>query len=120
MALNSKRLLPTLLLLLAAGVAYSERPDNLEPVPQPPPPPRGVQSGEAIPLGEPQITIFRRDKNLIKEYRLNGRLYAIKITPDSGTPYYLVDMDGDGHMEEQILDNDNAKITIPMWVLYRW
>ncbi len=120
MLLNTKKWLPALLLTLTTGMAYSQRPDNLEPVPEPPLPPRGVHSGEAIPLGEPQITIFRRGQNLIREYRLNGHLYAIKITPDNGIPYYLVDMDGDGHMEGQFLDNDNAKITIPMWVLYRW
>ncbi len=118
--INTKGLLLSLLLSLSAGAAYAERPDNLEPVPEPPPPPRGVQSGEAIPLGEPQITIFRRGENLIKEYRLNGHLYAIKITPDGGTPYYLIDMDGDGHMEGQFFDNDNAKIIVPMWVLHRW
>ncbi len=120
MLLNTQRLLPALLLSFITGMAYAQRPDNLEPVPEPPPSPRGVQSGEAIPLGEPQITIFRRGENLIKEYRLNGHLYAIKITPDGSAPYYLIDMDGDGHMEKQILDNDNAQVVVPMWVLYRW
>lgn len=107
-------------LFLFSGAAFAERPDNLEPVPEPPPNPRGVQSGEAIPLGEPQITIIRRGRNLIKEYRLNGHLYAVKITPDGAKPYYLIDTDGDGYMEGQFADNNNAKVMVPMWVIHRW
>ena len=117
---NTKRLLPMLLLLLLGiSSAYAQRPDNLEPLPEPPPPP-GVNSGEALPLGEPQIKIYQRGDNQIKEYRLNGHLYAVRITPESGAPYYLIDADGDGYMEGRFLDNNDAKVMVPMWVLYRW
>lgn len=106
--------------LLTVGNALAERPDNLQPVPEPPPAPDQLQSGEAIPLGEPQISIFQRGNNLIREYRLNGHLYAIKITPENGVPYYLIDADGDGYMEGQFFDNNSERIIAPQWVLHRW
>jgi hypothetical protein len=105
---------------LTANSAFADRPANLQPVPEPPPPPNQLQSGEAIPLGEPQITIYQRGGDLIREYRLNGHLYAVKITPARGVPYYLIDADGDGHMEGQFLDDLNSKIIAPQWVLHRW
>jgi len=106
--------------LLAANSALADRPANLQPVPEPPPAPDQLQSGEAIPLGEPQITIFQRGNNLVREYRLNGHLYAVKITPEGGTPYYLIDSDGDGYMEGKFDGGLNSSIIAPQWVLHRW
>ncbi len=106
--------------LLAAGTALAQRPDNLIPIPEPPPPPGQLQSGEAIPLGEPEITIIQREDSIVREYRLNGHLYAVKITPNRGAPYYLIDADGDGYMEGQFFDSNDARIKPPMWVLFRW
>jgi len=106
--------------LLAISNAFAARPDNLQPIPEPPPPPNQLQSGEAIPLGEPQVTIIQRGNNTIREYRLNGHLYAVKVTPDHGVPYYLVDADGDGYMEGQFYDSTSGKIIAPQWVLHRW
>ena len=97
----------------------AERPDNLEPVPQPPPPPPAIESGEVMPEGAPQVMIIRRGDNVVTEYRLNGHLYAIKVVPDDGRPYYFVDTNGDGYMEGQFF-SDNSRLMIPMWVLHRW
>jgi len=106
--------------LLVTSNAFADRPANLQPVPEPPPAPSQLQSGEAIPLGEPQITIFQRGTDLIREYRLNGHLYAVKIIPEGGAPYYLVDTDGDGYMEGRFFDDLNSRIIAPQWVLHRW
>ena len=126
----AKPLAAALLLSLCIAplsATHAQRPDNLQPVPDPPAPPPTVTSGEVMPpasadqpLGPPQITIMRRGNNRIKEYRLNGHLYAVKITPDNGAPYYLIDVDGDGHMEGRFLDNNNDRVMVPMWVLHRW
>jgi len=118
MPINLKLLV--LLGLLASGSALAQRPANLQPVPEPPPPPDQLHSGEAIPLGEPQITIIQRDNKIIREYRLNGHLYAVKIIPERGQPYYLIDADGDGYMEGQFFDNSGRGLTTPQWVLHRW
>lgn len=113
----------TTLLLPVLGFAtqaLAERPQNLEPVPEPPALPQQVESGHAMNLGEPQITIIRRDNEIIREYRLNGHLYAIKITPNEGAPYYMIDADGDGQLESSFTQNNEHQLLVPMWVLHRW
>jgi hypothetical protein len=62
---------------------------------------------------EPDITIRQEEDRTIREYRVNGELYAIEIRPSSGPSYYLVDQDGDGNFERQSGD----RIAVPQWVL---
>ncbi len=94
--------------------AYAEN-KAIEDAIVPPPPPR-VQSGEAI---EPEVTIIENDKERIEQYSVNGRVYAVKITPKSGPSYYLIDTDGDGDLETR--DNDITKGTqVPQWILFSW
>ena len=67
----------------------------------------------------PDIRIMTDKHQTIEEYRSNGRLYMIKITPKKGRPYYLVDADGDGDMETR--KNDlSPNLMIPSWVLFSW
>ena len=86
-------------------------------VPEPPTLPDPVQSGEAF---EPEVSIVIRDDATVTEYRINGNLYMVKVTPTkSGQPYYLIDRDGDGEMEERINDIYQEP-NIPQWVLFSW
>ncbi len=87
--------------------------------PEPPTLPLPVESGEAI---EPDITIIRRGKRLIHEYRINGQLYMVKIVPDIGPPYYLIDRNGDGNLNVRRSDLQRGpnQINIPQWVLFSW
>ncbi|GHE22132.1 DUF2782 domain-containing protein [Halomonas urumqiensis] len=62
---------------------------------------------------EPDITIREEQDRTIREYRVNGELYAIEIRPSSGPAYYLVDRDGDGNFERQ----DGNRIAVPEWIL---
>ena len=84
-------------------------------VPEPPMLPPQVESGEAL---EPEVTIIETEKEVIQEYRINGRLYMVRITPQAGPPYYLLDIDGDGELDVE--ENDISNISIPQWVLFRW
>ena len=84
-------------------------------VPEPPMLPPQVESGEAL---EPEVTIIETEKEIIQEYRINGRLYMVRITPQAGPPYYLLDLDGDGELDVE--QNDVSNINIPQWVLFRW
>ena len=80
----------------------------------PEPPPR-VQSGEPL---EPEVRIIIREKETVTEYRLNGKLRAIRVEPSVGPAYYLVDTDGDGDLDTRgELDGD---LLIPQWVLFSW
>jgi len=48
---------------------------------------------------EPTVTIREEEGEQIEEYRYNGQVYMVKVTPRVGVPYYLVDTDGDGNLE---------------------
>ncbi len=102
------------LLLLAAlaafNVAAQNRPPNLQPIPEPPPPPRSLDE----PL-EPQVTIIRRGEDKVEEFRMEGKLYMIRVTPPHGVPYYLVDQRGDGAFSRQ--DLHDGALKVPMWVI---
>jgi len=68
---------------------------------------------------EPEVRIVPGRKGLVEEYRLNGRVYMIRVTPAQGPPYYMVDADGDGDLERRSSEFD-PRILIPGWVLFRW
>jgi hypothetical protein len=97
--------------------AVDEQPPKLEPVPEAPEPPLPVQSGETL---EPDITIVRKGKNTLQEYRRGGRLYMIKVIPDVGPPYYFIDNDGDERMDVRQDDLDNGFSKINMWKIFEW
>lgn len=103
-------------LLAFPAFAVDERPPRLEPVPEAPEPPPPVQSGEML---EPDITIIRRGKKTIQEYRRGGRIYMVKVVPDIGPPYYFLDSNGDGKLD--IRRSDLSQDTnVNMWKLLEW
>ncbi|MGR9100521.1 MAG: DUF2782 domain-containing protein [Gammaproteobacteria bacterium] len=110
------RSLSILLFLIVPVAAFAEEPPRLDPTPEPPELPMPAQSGETL---EPDITIIRRGEQTIQEYRVNGRLYKVKIIPDKGPAYYLIDMNGDGNMEVRQSDLQKG-VKIPQWLLFSW
>jgi hypothetical protein len=67
--------------------------------------------------GDPDVTIRQDGDKMIQEYRQNGFLYAIKITPKNGKPYFLVRADGsDGNF----IRSDNPDMLIPAWEIFKW
>lgn len=107
-----------LLLLLSAALgadAQSQarpRPPGTVPLDEPPPPP----AVEADPALRPQVTIRREADQEVAEYRLNGRLYMVRITPKNGKPYTMIDHRGDGTFTKQ--DNTlSPHLVVPQWVL---
>jgi hypothetical protein len=103
----------------AKAPAAKEAPAQGEPadaVPEPPPIPERVKSGETL---EPEVTIIQREEERVEQYSINGQIYAIKVTPQKGAPYYLVDVDGDGKLESRRNDLD-ADILVPSWVIFQW
>ena len=102
------------LLFGTGALAQSDEPANLTPVPEPPEPPPKVKSGEIL---EPEVRIFRRAKERITEYRINGKVHMVKIEPEVGPAYYLVDKDGDGKLDSR---RYGADFLPPMWEIFRW
>lgn len=106
-----------LLLAYAAPAAWGQPPPDLQPAPDPPPLPPKVRSGEAL---EPDVRIVRRDQATVTEYRVNGKLRAIKVQPDGDfAPYYLYDTDGDGQLDQRRARFD-PDLLIPRWVIFSW
>ena len=68
---------------------------------------------------EPEVTIREEQGRTVQEYRINGQLYMVKITPARGPAYYLMDTDGDGEFD-QTTGEDPARIVVPQWILFRW
>lgn len=95
--------------------AQTGRPPNLQPVPEPPPPPKGF---ELDPLLEPQVSIvIRPSGERVEEYRIGGKLYMMKVTPPgSNTPFYLIDQRGDGKFARQ--ESHDSGLRPPMWVIH--
>ncbi|MDD2767594.1 MAG: DUF2782 domain-containing protein [Methylococcus sp.] len=112
------RRLPLLLLLLAPLAWGIDSPEEgkLQPVPDPPDIPGPVQSGEEL---EPDVTIMRKGDDLYEEYRINGKLYMVKVKPKIGPPYVLMDKDGDGNMDVRTTDLARS-MDVPQWVLFSW
>ncbi len=88
-----------------------------------------VQEGKRKPLPmpqvrqgnvpEPEVTITTTGKNTrVEEYRIDGRLYMIKIVPAKGFPYYLIDTDGDGDLDTRRNDLEGGPVN--QWILFQW
>jgi hypothetical protein len=95
--------------------AATAKPPGLQPIPEPPPPPPGLEPDSAL---EPQVTIQRRGVETVEEFRMNGRLYMVKVTPSHGVPYYLIDSVGRGEFVRY--DNYDARTRPPMWVIHQF
>jgi len=102
--------------LVCAFPALAEEPPVLEPLPDVAPPlPSGIEDEQL----EPEVWIIQQRDATIREYRVNGQLYMVKIEPARGYPYYLIDMDGDGMLESR-RNQISPGLVVPSWVLYRW
>jgi hypothetical protein len=64
------------------------------------------------------VTIIKQTEQTVEEYRANGKLYMIKITPKNGIPYYLVDDQGDGKFARQ--EGLDSGIRPPRWIIHRF
>lgn len=70
-------------------------------------------------IPQPEVNIIHKKNMRIEEYRINGRVRYVKIIPNKGKPYYLVDKDGDGELETRHSDLDGIP-PINEWILMKW
>ena len=110
-----RRLLP--LLLLAALPVWAQK-SGLQPLPAVPPPPPGMEAFDAAL--EPQVTIVKTERETREEFRQNGRLYMVKVTPAIGPEYYLVDQQGDGNFVQQAGPGPGVAVSPAMWRIFSW
>jgi hypothetical protein len=110
-----------LLFLLCTSTFTNAKEEELpnaetELLPEVPELPMPVKSGENL---EPDITIVRKGKNTVKEYRRNGQLFMVKVVPDIGPAYYLHDTNGDGKMDVRSNQLDQGA-DVNMWSIFEW
>lgn len=74
-------------------------------------------SAQEAVSGDPDVVIRQEGERLVEEYRINGFLYAIKVTPKKGKPYFLVRADGD---ENNFIRSDQPDMLIPAWEIFKW
>jgi hypothetical protein len=104
------------ILLLVPTLSFAAAEAEPVAIPEQPELPQPVQSGEEM---QPDITIIRKGKETIQEFRRNGQIYMIKIVPQVGPAYYMLDTNGDGKMD--VKKNDLDKNTdINQWLLFEW
>jgi hypothetical protein len=105
---------PVLLLsLLLAWPVFGQQSEPPQPpasepteIPEPPPlPPKAVPADD---LSIPTVTIRREEGQIIEEYRLNGTLTMVKVTPKKGPVYYLMDTTGDGDLETKWFETEGG------------
>ncbi|MDH0749343.1 DUF2782 domain-containing protein [Pseudomonas sp. GD03842] len=72
---------------------------------------------DQAPTAEPDVTIRKDGDTFVQEYKANGFVYAVKVTPKHGKPYYLVRADG---TSGQFIRSDPPDMLIPQWVLFSW
>lgn len=113
--------------LLAASVMFTWAPllaqEDLE---KPPAIPNAVVEEEPLPPKiqdeqlEPTVTIREEEDRRIEEYRINGRIYMIKVTPKKGIPYYYIDSDGDGQLELDLTQQALNPVQPVFWKIKEW
>ncbi len=105
----------TLASLLAAAVLLPLQAQEQQlPTFEPDAPAGQPQQSESA--GAPEVTIRQEGDRRIEEYRLNGVLYAVKVTPGIGKPYFLVRSDGDNNF----FHSEQPGMLIPAWKLFSW
>lgn len=97
--------------IAAAGALAQQRPPNLEPLPEAPPPPI-IRDG----ADEPRVRIAPQEGDRVEEMRDGGgHIVMLKVTPSGGVPYYLIDTTGEGNWTRR--DPLDPGIRVPMWTI---
>jgi len=85
--------------------------------PEPPPIPDKLNPNESL---VPEVRIVRKEREIVQEYMLDGRLSMVQITPlDGGPSYYIVDTDGDGQVDTRTTDIETGVKPV-LFRVYSW
>ena len=117
-------LLPaTLLLAFASSAALAQQPATTQAPPT-------AQESAGVPIPEkipapaseanaPTVTIRASENgDVVEEYRQNGQVFMVRITPVRGVPYYLYDDDRNGRLDRS--DAEKNDISPVYWTIYEW
>ena len=99
----------TSLLLLPLAVAQDQDSAPAEVLDQ------NVQEQTEVP---PEVTVRREGDNVVEEFRRNGRIFLIRVTPPNGQAYYLQDRGEEGEME--VSDQLDTQNEVSKWRVFQW
>lgn len=73
--------------------------------------------GTAAQVPENAVETIRTEPNgdVVTEYRVDGRLRALRVEPALGATYYLFDRDGDG-----VVDSERDGVSPVYFKLFEW
>jgi hypothetical protein len=67
----------------------------------------------------PDVAVQRYANRTVEEYWYNGNPYMLKVTPNKGAAYFLVDPAGTGEYEWR-RNSQGLDIRPPQWTLKSW
>ena len=124
-----RTMLLSLILLPLAALAQNDAPPPADPAAPPEPSATLVDDRDEAPLpekilenpppeAEPAVSI-RTDSSgdVVEEYRQNGKVYMVKVRPEKGVPYTIMDTNGDGRLDRS--DGDGPVRPV-YYTLYEW
>lgn len=101
-------MVPTLVGAAALAESLQVDPDVIE----------RVASEEELGAGL-RVQTRQFDNHVQEQYIQDGRARVIKVTPRTGSPYYLVDPDGDGTMGMR-RSTGGSGVSPTRWILRSW
>ena len=119
-------ILRTILLLSLAGVAQAQTAATPAPAPAPA---NDAAADKGVPIpakkppppgdeGAPTVTIRAGENgDRVEEYRQNGQIFMVKITPKHGPAYYLYDDNHNGRLDRSDADGHLSPV---YFTLYEW
>lgn len=94
--------------LAGGALAQDKPPPKLEPLPEPPP-------SASDPADEPRVRIPVQDGDKVEEIRDGEEVIMLKVTPQGGPPYYLVQTAKGEWARRDSLDSG---LRVPMWPIH--
>lgn len=70
---------------------------------------------DGLPADAVETTRTEANGDRITEFRIDGQLRAVRVTPSRGVTYYLYDRDGDGS-----IDSDRDSVPQTYFKLFGW
>ena len=106
-------MLRSILLLSLSLIAQAQAPETKDvPIPPKEPPPASDE-------GAPTVTIRDTESgDRVEEYRQNGQVFMVKVTPKNGVPYTLYDDNNDGRLDRS--DAEKNDISPVYYTIYEW
>lgn len=111
--------IPLMSILFFCGMAFAQTPASKDSpvVREEAPLPEKIHLSQD-PADAPTVSIRKQDNgDIVEEYRQNGRLTMVKVTPPNGIPYTLLDTNGDGLLDKT---DSEGPIGPVYYTLYRW